>query len=47
VPTTGLHTRLPEETLDAVLAGLAEAIDAAGGTVPVRYSTLTLAATRA
>ncbi|MFJ2738812.1 class I SAM-dependent methyltransferase [Streptomyces sp. NPDC087440] len=44
--TTGVHTRLPGPLLDRVLAGLGEAVDAAGGTVPVTYTTLAVVAVR-
>ena len=47
VPTTGLATRLPAETLRAVLDGLGAAIDAAGGSFVQQGFTLALSAARA
>ncbi|MEV6109348.1 class I SAM-dependent methyltransferase [Streptomyces sp. NPDC051940] len=47
VPTQGAFTRLPAERLAPVLAGLGEAIDAAGGTFTIRYATQTVTAVRA
>ena len=46
LPTQGLHTRLPAATLDEILDGVGAAIDAAGGSFTMRYSTVTVAATR-
>ncbi|MEO3812232.1 class I SAM-dependent methyltransferase [Sphaerisporangium sp. B11E5] len=46
IPTTGLHTRLPKDTLREVLAGVGAAVDAAGGGFTMRYTTLALTATR-
>jgi len=45
-PTTGTHTRLTPADLAAVLAGLGEVIDAHGGGLTVRYTTMGVAATR-
>lgn len=44
--TSGLHTLLPPDSLREVLAGIGAAIDAAGGTLPVRYATLVATAAR-
>jgi SAM-dependent methyltransferase len=46
IPTTGGHHLLPPAQLDAVLAAMGAAIDAAGGTVPVHYAALVLIAAR-
>ena len=46
VPTTGIHTRLPREVLDRVLAGLGAAVDAVGGGFECRYTTLVVTAAR-
>jgi len=47
VPTTGLATRLPAQTLRAVLDGLGAAIDAAGGSFVQQGFALALSAARA
>jgi SAM-dependent methyltransferase len=48
VPTFGgLSARLSPETMNELLTATGEAIDAAGGTLPIRYSTVTVAARRA
>jgi SAM-dependent methyltransferase len=44
VPTFGGMSRLTPETLDELLTATGEAIDAAGGTLPIHYSTVTVAA---
>lgn len=46
VPTTGLNTRLPPATLERLLAETATAVDAAGGTVPIHYTTVVVTAAR-
>jgi SAM-dependent methyltransferase len=46
VPTQGGLGRLPKSTLDELLAGLGDAIDAVGGTVTMSYTTFVVAATR-
>lgn len=46
VPTSGGHNRIPRERLDALLAGLGEVIDAAGGRITMGYATVVLTATR-
>jgi SAM-dependent methyltransferase len=46
LPTQGLHTRLPAATLDEILVGVGAAIDAVGGSFVMRYSTVTVTATR-
>jgi SAM-dependent methyltransferase len=46
VPTHGGHSRLPAERLAAVLAGIGDAIDAVGGSFPMRYTTVTVTASR-
>ncbi|MFD8014248.1 class I SAM-dependent methyltransferase [Streptomyces sp. NPDC059762] len=46
LPTQGAFTRLPQPDLDAVLAGVGAAIDAAGGSFTMRYATLAVVATR-
>ncbi|MGR3939165.1 class I SAM-dependent methyltransferase [Streptomyces sp. BRA346] len=44
--TQGAFTRLPQTKLDEVLAGVATAIDAAGGSFTMHYATVAVAATR-
>ncbi len=46
VPTSGALGRLPAPVVAEVLAGMGEAIDAAGGSFVVHYTTVTVAATR-
>jgi SAM-dependent methyltransferase len=46
VPTHGGHTRLPAGRLDAILTGIGAAVDAAGGSFPMRYTTVTVTAAR-
>jgi SAM-dependent methyltransferase len=46
VPTTGDHQQFPQEQLDELLAGLAAAIDAAGGSFTTTYTTLIVTAAR-
>jgi SAM-dependent methyltransferase len=46
IPTTGGHNRLPTARLEALLAAMGAAIDAAGGSVPVQYAALVLIAER-
>jgi SAM-dependent methyltransferase len=40
------HRILPADTLNAVLRGIGAAIDAVGGSIPVRYDTMVVTATR-
>lgn len=42
VPTSGGHDRIAPERLAELLAGLGDAIDAAGGTFTMRYATVVL-----
>ncbi|WP_439679176.1 class I SAM-dependent methyltransferase [Embleya sp. MST-111070] len=46
VPTIGVYTRLAPDVSTELLAAFGAAIDAAGGSVPVDYGTLTLTTTR-
>ncbi|WP_433891131.1 class I SAM-dependent methyltransferase [Streptomyces sp. CA-111067] len=46
VPTTGDHTRFPPERVADLLGALGAAIDAAGGTFTMRYTTVATTATR-
>ncbi|GAA2417913.1 class I SAM-dependent methyltransferase [Nonomuraea africana] len=46
LPTFGLHTRLPPDRLQEVLAGIGAAIDAVGGGFTMRYTTLAVTAAR-
>jgi SAM-dependent methyltransferase len=46
VPTTGDHQQFLPEQLDELLAGLAAAIDAVGGSFTMAYTTLVVTATR-
>lgn len=46
LPTTGGHAQFSPATQDAVLAGVGAAIDAAGGSFPVRFSTTVVTAVR-
>ncbi|GIJ71792.1 class I SAM-dependent methyltransferase [Virgisporangium ochraceum] len=46
VPTHGGHSRLPAEQLEAILAGIGAAVDAVGGSFPMRYTTVTVTALR-
>jgi SAM-dependent methyltransferase len=46
VPTAGGHSRLPAAKLDALLDGMAEVIDAAGGSFTMRYATVATAAVK-
>ncbi|MET8162090.1 class I SAM-dependent methyltransferase [Sphaerisporangium sp. NPDC005289] len=46
VPTTGLHTRLPSDTLREVLDGIGAAIDAVGGGFVMRFATVVVTAAR-
>jgi SAM-dependent methyltransferase len=47
VPTFGGVSTLAPETLSALLTATGETIDAAGGTLPIHYSTVTVTAKRA
>jgi hypothetical protein len=46
VPTLGPHTRLPPATLEDLLAGIGAAIDAAGGSFTMQYTTVAVTAAR-
>lgn len=46
LPTQGAFTRLPQARLEEVLTGIGAAIDAAGGSFTMRYTTLAVIATR-
>jgi SAM-dependent methyltransferase len=46
LPTGGVYVRLTPAQLDQVLAGVGAAIDAAGGLVPVHYTTVAVTAPR-
>jgi SAM-dependent methyltransferase len=46
VPTLGGHGRLAPETLDALLEGIAAAVDAAGGRFTMRYAAIAVTAAR-
>ncbi|AGL18535.1 bifunctional 2-polyprenyl-6-hydroxyphenol methylase/3-demethylubiquinol 3-O-methyltransferase UbiG [Actinoplanes sp. N902-109] len=45
IPTQGTHTRLPPDTLAAILAGVGAAIDANGGSFTMNYLAVTVTAT--
>jgi SAM-dependent methyltransferase len=47
LPTHGDHTRLPQDKLNEVLAGIGAAIDALGGAFTMRYTTVVVTASRA
>jgi SAM-dependent methyltransferase len=47
VPTHGGHSQLPPAKLEALLAGIAAAIDAVGGSFTMRYTTVVVTAVRA
>ncbi|GIJ49721.1 hypothetical protein Val02_66070 [Virgisporangium aliadipatigenens] len=44
VPTQGGHSRLPASTLDALLAGIGDAVDAMGGSFVARYAAVAVTA---
>lgn len=46
LPTSGILTRLPPDKLSVVLAGVADAIDAMGGSFTMPYTTVAVTATR-
>lgn len=46
VPTFGGHTQLPPATLEDLLAGIGAAIDAAGGSFTMQYTTVAVTAAR-
>ncbi|MFB9966550.1 class I SAM-dependent methyltransferase [Sinosporangium siamense] len=46
LPTSGLLTRLPQATLDEVLAGAGDALDAVGGSFTMQYTTLVCTTTK-
>ena len=46
VPTFGGHSQLPRATLEDLLAGIGAAIDAAGGSFTMRYTTVAATAAR-
>jgi hypothetical protein len=45
VPTFGGHNQIPPAELEQLLAGIGEAIDAAGGTITMGYATVVITAT--
>jgi len=47
VPTFGGHSQIPPEKLSALLAGIGEVIDAAGGSFTMGYTAVVVTATRA
>jgi SAM-dependent methyltransferase len=47
VPTSGGHSKFPSATLQELLAGIGAAIDEAGGSVTMHYTTVVVTATRA
>ena len=47
VPTSGGHSLFPPDTLDELLAGLGDAIDAVGGTFTMEYTAVVVTAARA
>jgi SAM-dependent methyltransferase len=46
VPTTGGHSRMPVDKLQALLAGMGKIIDDHGGSLPLTYTTVMIGATR-
>ena len=46
LPTQGDHSRFPPDALDEILAGVADAIDALGGSFTMWYTAVVLTATR-
>jgi len=46
LPTHGGHSHLPPDQLEAILAGIGDAIDAAGGRFAMRYATVVVTAGR-
>ncbi len=46
VPTSGGHNRMPTATLRALLEGMGQVIDREGGSFPLHYTTIVLAARR-
>ena len=46
VPTFGGHSQLPPAKLEELLAGIGAAIDAAGGSFTMRYTTVVVTAAR-
>jgi SAM-dependent methyltransferase len=46
IPTFGGHSQFPPTTLDALLAGIAGAIDATGGSFTMRYAAVAITASR-
>jgi hypothetical protein len=47
VPTIGGHSRIPTDRVAELLAGLGAAVDAAGGSFTMEYTTLAVTAVRA
>jgi hypothetical protein len=47
VPTSGFAARLQPDAMQQILAGIGTAIDAAGGTFTMHYTTVTVTAARA
>ncbi|MCS7479405.1 methyltransferase domain-containing protein [Umezawaea endophytica] len=46
LPTTGAHTRFPPDALAKILAGIGEAVDAAGGGFTMAYTAVAVTAVR-
>jgi SAM-dependent methyltransferase len=46
VPTFGGHSQLPPEKLDALLSGIGNVVDAAGGSITIGYTALVITARR-
>ncbi len=46
LPTQGIHTRLPPDTLAELLAGMGAAVDALGGAFTAHYTTVVVTAAR-
>ncbi|MFG2003818.1 hypothetical protein ACGFNU_32130 [Spirillospora sp. NPDC048911] len=46
LPTQGLHTRLPQEKLQEILAGIGAAIDKVGGAFTMHYTAVVATAAR-
>jgi hypothetical protein len=44
VPTLGGHNRLPAATLEELLAGIGDAVDEVGGSVPMSFTTVAVTA---
>ena len=46
VPTSGGHGKMPPEKMAELLAGLGDAVDAAGGSFPMEFATVAVTTTR-